>query len=182
MPLVRIPEPFDHNEWIYELKLDGFRALAYIDGHHCRLVSRNRHTFKHWPYLNVELAHAIRCDSAVLDGEIVSLDDNGRPNFHRLLFRREWPHFCAFDVLMLNGRDVRLLPLVEPKARLKAIMPRVQSRVRYVDYIARRGSDFYQLVCDHDLEGVVAKWKHGTYQTASRTSCAEGQESDLLAG
>jgi hypothetical protein len=63
MPLVRIPESFDHDEWIYELKLDGFRALAFIDGHHSCLVSRNGHTFKHWPYLNVELAHAIRCDT-----------------------------------------------------------------------------------------------------------------------
>jgi bifunctional non-homologous end joining protein LigD len=103
------------------LKLDGFRALAFIEGHHCRLVSRNGHTFKHWPYLNVELAHAVRCDSAVLDGEIVAFDNDGRPNFHKLLFRREWPHFCAFDVLMLNGRDLRTLPLIERKARLKAV-------------------------------------------------------------
>ena len=125
MPLVRIPEPFDHDEWIYELKLDGFRALAYIDGHHCRLVSRNGHTFKHWPYLNVELAHIIRCDSAVLDGEIVCFDDDGRPNFHKLLFRRDWPHFAAFDALMLDGHDLRQLPLIERKAQLKAIMPRV---------------------------------------------------------
>jgi bifunctional non-homologous end joining protein LigD len=170
MPLVRIPEPFDHDEWSYELKLDGFRALAFIDGHQCRLVSRNGHTFKHWPYLNVELAHAIRCDSAILDGEIVCLDNDGRPNFHKLLFRREWPHFCAFDALMLNRRDLRMLPLIERKARLKAIMPRVQSRIRYVDHIAGSGSVFYRAVCDHDVEGIVAKWRYGTYQTAGRTS------------
>ena len=129
MPLVRIPEPFDHDEWIYEL-LDGFRAPAFIDGHRCRLVSRNGHTFKHRPYLEVELAHAICCDSAVLDSEIVCFDDDGRPNFRSLLFRRDWPRFAAFDVLMLNGRDLRQLPLIERKVRLRAIMPRVQSRVR----------------------------------------------------
>lgn len=67
---------------------------------------------------------------------------------------------------MLNGRDLRQLPLIERKGRLKAIMPSVQSRVRYVDHVVRPGSDFYQLVCDHDLEGVVAKWNRGTYQTA----------------
>ena len=159
--LVRIPEPFDHDDWIFESKLDGFRALAHIDGHHCRLVSRTGHTFKHWPYLEVELAHAVRCDSAVLDGEIVCFDDTGRPNFHKLLFRRGWPHFCAFDVLALNGRDLRLLPLIERKAWLKAIMPRVRSRVRFVDHIAQSGSEFYRLVCEQDLEGVVAKWRHG---------------------
>jgi bifunctional non-homologous end joining protein LigD len=170
MPLVRIPEPFDHPERIFELKLDGFRALAHIDGHHCRLASRNGHTFKSWPYVQTELAHAIRCDSAVLDGEIVAFDNDGRPNFQKLLFRREWPHFCAFDVLMLNGRDLRQLPLIERKARLKTIMSRMQSRVRYVEHIAGTGSAFYALVCERDLEGVVAKWRNGTYQTAGRTS------------
>jgi ATP-dependent DNA ligase len=69
MPLVRIPDPFDHPDWLFELKLDGFRALAHIDGHQCRLVSRTDHTFKQWPYLEVELAHAIRSDSASLDGK-----------------------------------------------------------------------------------------------------------------
>jgi len=49
-------------------------------------------------------------------------------------------------------------------------MPRVQSQVRYVDHIARTGSDFYRLVCDYDLEGIVAKWRYGSYQTAGRTS------------
>ena len=170
MPLVRIPEPFDHDGWIYELKLDGFRALAFIDGHHCRLVSRNGHTFKHWPYLAVELAHAVRCDRAVLDGEIVCYDSDGRSNFHKLLFRRDWPHFAAFDLLMFDGADLRQLPLIERKARLKAIMPRVQSRIRYVDHIAQMGSAFYRAICDHDLEGVVAKWRYGTYQAAGRTS------------
>jgi bifunctional non-homologous end joining protein LigD len=71
---------------------------------------------------------------------------------------------------MLNGRDMRQLPLVERKARLKTIMPRVQSRIRYVDHIAGSGSAFYRAVCDHDLEGIAAKWRNGTYQAAGRTS------------
>ena len=78
MLLVRIPEPFDDAECLFELKLDGFRALAYIEGHHCRLVSRTGHTFTQWPMLEVELAHAVRCESAILDGEVVCLDDDGR--------------------------------------------------------------------------------------------------------
>src|SRR5436190_9516716 len=68
MTLLRVPDPFDHPDWLFELKLDGFRALAHIEGHHCTLVSRRGHTFKYWPYLEIELAHAIRCDSAILDG------------------------------------------------------------------------------------------------------------------
>ena len=77
------------------------------------------HMFKQWPYLEVELAHAVRCDSAIIDGKIVCLDGDGRSNFHKLLFRREWPFFCAFDLLKVGGRDLRNLPLIERKIRLK---------------------------------------------------------------
>lgn len=180
--MVRIPEPLDHDEWIYELKLDGFRALAFIDAHQCRLVSGNGHTFKQWPYLNVELAHAIRCDSAVLDGEIVCFNQDGRSNFHKLLFRRDSPYFAAFDVLMLNGRDMRQLPLMERKARLKSIMPRVQSRIRYVDHIAGSGSEFNRAVCDRNLERVVAKWALRHVSDRRGNELVEDQESRLLAG
>ena len=74
MTLATIPTPFDRPDWIFELKLDGFRALAHIEGHRCELISRTGHTFRDWPYLEVELAHSIRCDSAILDGEVVSFD------------------------------------------------------------------------------------------------------------
>ena len=70
MRLLRIPEPFDHPDWLYEVKFDGFRALARVTDHHCQLVSRNRHQFKSWPYLSEEIAHAVRAHSALLDGEI----------------------------------------------------------------------------------------------------------------
>ena len=76
--LLRIPEPFDHPDWLFELKLDGFRALAFIDGHHCRFVSRNGHTLKSHSLAD-ELAHTVRQQRAILDGEIACLDDDGEP-------------------------------------------------------------------------------------------------------
>jgi len=168
MTLLKIPEAFDHPDWIFELKLDGFRALAQIEGHHCKLISRRGHTFKHWPMLEVELAHAVRCESAILDGEVCCLDDDRRSNFHKLLFRREWPFFFAFDLLELNARDLRQLPLIERKMRLKRIMPKVESRVRYVGHIESKGKKFFKLACAKDLEGIVGKWKFGTYRTDGR--------------
>lgn len=170
MPLVRIAEPFDDPDWIYELKLDGFRALAQINGHRCRLTSRRGHTFKQWDVLCEAMAHAVRFDSAILDGEIVCLDDDGRPNFHQLLFRRDWPFFYAFDLIELDGMDLRRLPLIHRKRLLKGIMPSVESRVRYVDHIEGRGQDFYRVACQRDLEGIVAKWGRGTYQNDGATS------------
>ena len=91
MRLLGIPQPLDHPDLIYELKYDGFRGLAYINGHHAKLVSRNGHTFKHWQYLCTELAHAVCCDDAILDGEIGCLAADGRLRIRTLLFRREWP-------------------------------------------------------------------------------------------
>jgi ATP-dependent DNA ligase len=88
---------------VFEPKIDGFRALAPVRRHHCELISRNGYVFKSWPYLNRETAHAMRADRAVLDGEICCLNPNGRSNFFKLLFCREWPYFFAFDALSVNG-------------------------------------------------------------------------------
>jgi bifunctional non-homologous end joining protein LigD len=110
-------------------------------------------------------AHAVRCESAILGGEVVCLDEGGQSDFKKLLFRRDWPFFFAFDLLALNGDDLRQLPLIERKARLKAIMPKIESRVRYVDHIVGGGKKFFELACIEDLEGIVAKWKFGTYRS-----------------
>jgi bifunctional non-homologous end joining protein LigD len=71
MRLLRIPRAFDHPDFIYELKLDGFRALAVVEGGQCRLVSRNGNDFHRWDTLKHELGRTVRAQSAVLDGEIV---------------------------------------------------------------------------------------------------------------
>jgi bifunctional non-homologous end joining protein LigD len=90
-------------DWLFEVKHDGFRALAHITGHQCKLRSSNGHTFKHWPRLCEELEHAVKAHDAIIDGEVVCLDRRGRSNFKNLLFRREWPYFYAFDVLAVDG-------------------------------------------------------------------------------
>ena len=165
MRLLRIPEPFDHPDFLYEVKFDGFRALAHVNGHHCQLVSRNGHVYKSWPYLAEEIAHSVRAHSAILDGEIACLAPDGSSRFYDLLFRREWPYFLAFDVLSIDGEDLRGLTLVQRQRRLARIMPRVESRLMLLEPIERRGRRLFELACERDLEGIVAKWKHGTYQS-----------------
>src|SRR5436853_7698930 len=88
MPLVRRRDTFNDGRWCYELKLDGFRGVALVDGGQCKLVSRNGHVFRSWPSLCLAVAKFLRAESAVLDGELVCLDDDGRPNFRNLMFRR----------------------------------------------------------------------------------------------
>jgi ATP-dependent DNA ligase len=70
MRLLRIPEPFDHPDFVFEPKIDGFRALAYVSGHRCELMSRNGHVFKSSPQLAEEIAHAVRANRVMLDGRL----------------------------------------------------------------------------------------------------------------
>jgi bifunctional non-homologous end joining protein LigD len=165
MRLLRIPEPFDHWSFVFEPKIDGFRALAYVRGGNCELVSRNGYPFKSWPSLCRDIARHIRAVSAVIDGEICCLEPDSRSDFRKLLFRRELPCFYAFDLLSVNGKDLRGLPLQSRKRRLRRITPKAETRLLYLDSIAERGRDLYRAACALDLEGVVGKWATGTYHT-----------------
>jgi bifunctional non-homologous end joining protein LigD len=164
MRLLRIPEPFDHTDFLYEVKHDGFRAIEYIEGRDCRLVSRNGYTFKAWPQLADEIARTVSRASAVLDGEVCCLEPDGRTDFYRLMVRRDRPFFYAFDLLAMDGQDLTTLPLRERKRRLRALVPRGHSPLLYVDAIAERGTDLFRLACQRDLEGIVAKWSKRVYQ------------------
>jgi ATP-dependent DNA ligase len=113
-------------------------------------------------------AVAVPCRSAVIDGEMCCLQSDGRSHFKNLLFRRDWPHYYAFDLLMLDGDDLRRLPLLERKRQLLSIVPAVEGRVRYLDHLAVRGRDLFRVACERDLEGIVGKWANGTYQTNGR--------------
>jgi len=155
-PILR-RDAFDHDDYILELKMDGFRALAYVGEDQTRLVSRNGNAFKRF----TELACAIHIDldcQAVLDDEIVILDDEGRPQFYELLRRRGRgePAFYAFDVLWLDGEDLRERPLVERKALLRKLVPKQPCILLYADHIERNGTEFFRLTCDRDLEGIFA--------------------------
>jgi bifunctional non-homologous end joining protein LigD len=115
MTLARTREAFDHADFVFELKYDGFRALAYVDGGSCRLVSRKNHVYKAYAPLCEWIGKHLRAENAVLDGELACLDEEGKPQFNRLLRRRGEPVFVAFDLLWLNGRDLRGRSLLDRK-------------------------------------------------------------------
>jgi bifunctional non-homologous end joining protein LigD len=163
MPLDRRREPFDHPEWIFELKWDGFRTLAHVKGGGSKLLSRNGNAFRSFSDLASELALEVNADDAVLDGEIVKLDAEGRPQFYDLMRRRGPFALVAFDVLALNGKDVRALPLVERKKLLRMVVPRRSSVILYAQHLHGRGCDLFAEVCRNDLEGIVAKHSAGRY-------------------
>lgn len=170
MPLLRAPEPFDHPDWLFELKHDGFRALAVVEGHRCALVSRNGHVFAQWPQLAEEIAHSVRATRAVLDGEIACLRPDGSSDFHALLFRRDWPVFYAFDLLCADGVDLRGRPLLHRKRALARVMPRTPDRLRLVEPLRGQGIGLFRAACAQDAEGIVAKWARGTYHVDGATT------------
>src|SRR4051794_30199011 len=122
MPLKRRPDAFSHPDWLYELKHDGFRALAFVENGRCRLISRNGNAFSAFASLNESIPRELNAAAAVLDGEIVCLDREGKSQFNELLFRRGEPRFFAFDLLWCDGKDLRFDGLHERKRQLKALI------------------------------------------------------------
>src|SRR5262249_22966856 len=167
--LSRRPQPFDSSDFIYEIKHDGFRALACVQGGECRLVSRNGNVFRGFRELSEWIGRRLQVD-AVLDGEIVVLDEYGRSQFNDLLFRRGILYFYTFDLLSLNGEDFRSVPLIERKARLRKLIRRGRSHLLYVDHIEHKGCEFFRRICELDLEGIVAKRATSTYRVTEQPS------------
>jgi bifunctional non-homologous end joining protein LigD len=173
--------PFSAAAWIYEIKYDGVRVLASRRGERVELYGRSgQDTTSRYP----EVARALRAlpaDSFVIDGEIVALDDAGRPSFQRLQSRmgltdpREIERMVArrpvigvfFDCLMLEGRDLRRLPLVDRKECLRLLVPPLGT-VRYGDHVTEAGEAFFDLASEQRLEGIVAKRARSLY-TGTRT-------------
>ncbi|PWT82882.1 MAG: hypothetical protein C5B58_07455 [Acidobacteria bacterium] len=113
MTLARTRDAFDHADFVFELKYDGFRALAYVNAGSCRLVSRRNHVYKAYAPPCEWIRKHLRANDAVLDGELACLDEERKPQFNQLLRRHSEPVFVAFDLLWLNGRDLRGRPLVD---------------------------------------------------------------------
>jgi bifunctional non-homologous end joining protein LigD len=162
LQLERCSEAFSRRDWLFEIKYDGFRAVAHIEHGRCKLVSRNGNEFKSFRSLCESLGTELK-RSVILDGEIVCLDSKGKSLFYELLFRRGEPRFVAFDLLHCDGESLTYSPLVERKQRLRGILPKESQDVLYCDHIEVAGKELFALACKKDLEGIVAKYKFGPY-------------------
>ena len=127
--LSRRPEPFDSDDYLFELKIDGYRSLAIVEAGECRLVSRNGNVSRGFKDLAQWIGNNLRVENAVLDGEVACVDQFGRSVFKDLFTRRGDCFYFAFDLLSLNGEDLRGLPLIERKTRLKRLR-RKTSRIQ----------------------------------------------------
>jgi len=165
-----VDHPFDEAGWSYEIKWDGYRALAYLKKGKVELRSRNNKSFeKYYPLYDVFSKWTI---SAVLDGEIVVMNDKGQSNFNALQNWRSEADgeliYYVFDLLWLDGRDLTGLPLSDRRRLLESIIP-AEGVIRYSESFDTSGTKFFAAAQKTGLEGIMAKRSDSYYTPGVRT-------------
>jgi len=165
-------EPFDDVDWIYEIKWDGYRAISEIKNGEVKLYSRNGLLFNDTYPVITNALKKIKQD-AVLDGEIVVLNEEGRSDFQKLQHyenNTQYPIcYYAFDMLELNGNDLTELPLTYRKDLLKRLFKNNRV-ILYSDHITGNGIEFFNAAGKNNLEGIMAKKADSPYRKATRSS------------
>jgi DNA ligase D-like protein (predicted ligase) len=159
----------DAANWVWEVKIDGYRAIA-VKSDRVNLHSRTKKSFNSkFPYIADALADLP--PGTVVDGELVAIDENGRPNFNLLQNFRTGAsriHFYVFDLLCLNNRDTTKLPLIERRELLRTLAFK-DKRIKIVDYVEAQPTELLSAVREQHLEGIVGKRKDSLYQPGKRT-------------
>jgi bifunctional non-homologous end joining protein LigD len=165
-----VPDHFDRKDWLFELKWDGFRAIAEKDQQWVRLYSRNKNDFK--KRFPVIAEHVSSLDNVILDDEICALDEQGHPRFEWLVNRgpqRGNLVYYVFDLLRLGDKDLRSAPLYRRKKLLQKLL-RKNDTLRYVDHIENNGLGMYAGALALGLEGIVAKDANSPYVEGPRVT------------
>jgi bifunctional non-homologous end joining protein LigD len=172
-----IDKPFDAPDWLFEIKWDGYRAIAFIENGRARLVSRNQNDLtSRYPELK-DLPKFLNAKTAILDGEVVALDAEGRASFSLMQQRTGFRPggrraaanadvpvlYYAFDLLYLDGYDLRKLPLEERKKKLLSIIVPGDA-LRYSDHYEQQGKALFKVAEQKGLEGILAKKRDSIYQ------------------
>lgn len=165
MKATLIDEPFDDPDWLYEVKWDGYRAIANVSKTAVKLISRNNIPFdKYYPLVDLLTGWHI---NAVIDGEIVVLNDKGLSDFGALQNWRSEADgnlvYYVFDILWYEGKNLMQLPLQERQAILQDMLPTDDDRIRQSKVFAARGIDFFDAAEQVGLEGIIAKKADSSY-------------------
>ncbi|WP_213956449.1 DNA ligase D [Variovorax sp. dw_954] len=178
--------PANAAEWSYELKFDGYRLLARVEGKAVQLFTRNGHDWTHKLAHLVGAIQALKLDSGWLDGEIVVLDDKGVPDFQALQnafdsSRTAGIVYYLFDAPFLNGRDLRKEPLETRRTILHELLARPPAALRFSESFDARPQDLLASACRMGLEGLIGKRRDAPYvmrraDTWIKLKCARRQE------
>jgi bifunctional non-homologous end joining protein LigD len=166
-----IDDAFNGEDWLFEIKWDGYRTIAEIENGNVNLYSRNNISFND-KFASVADSLKHLNHDAVLDGEVVSVDENGISKFQLLQSYQKSGKgnllYYIFDIIYLDGHDLKNLPLIKRKEILKNIIPDIPN-LKYSDHIEKEGKAFYKAAKEKKLEGIVAKQKESTYQPNKRS-------------
>jgi len=160
----------DAAHWIWEIKIDGYRAIAVKSDDNVNLYSRTRKSFNR-QFSHIVEALADMPSGTVIDGELVAIDEMGRPNFNLLQNFRSAAsqiQYYVFDLLCLNERDLTGLPLIERRVLLESLSFK-DKRIRIVDCVETRASELLTAVLEQKLEGIIGKRKDSPYQPGKRS-------------
>lgn len=167
-----VDEPFDDDSWEFEVKWDGYRALAYKHDKDKELLSRNLKSFAEKFYPVME-ALEVWDDQMVVDGEVVALDKDGNPSFNLL---QNWKseddaplQFYLFDILWYKGKNLMGLPLTERKAILESIIPQDDPVIKFSESLNVSGTTLFKQVSKMGLEGIMAKRSSSPYLLNDRS-------------
>jgi DNA ligase D-like protein (predicted ligase) len=159
------------SEWVWEVKLDGYRAIAVKSDDHATLYSRRRNSLnRKFPSVVESLADLPT--GTVVDGEVAAIDENGRPDFNLLQNFRAGAsrlHYYIFDLLCFNNRDLKRVPLVERRELLKSFVRLSDKRITVSDYVEADPAALLSAAREQGLEGIVGKRKDSTYQPGKRS-------------
>jgi bifunctional non-homologous end joining protein LigD len=163
----KAPQPPSGGLWFHEIKHDGFRVIARKDGDRVRLYSRPGNNLTDRFPLIVEALLGLRSRSCIIDGEAVACDEDGVPNFNRLRYRRHDASvfLYAFDLIELNGDDLRREPLQVRKATLASALAKAAPGLRLNEHIEADGPTVFAHACIMGLEGIVSKRKDSRYMS-----------------
>jgi bifunctional non-homologous end joining protein LigD len=167
-------KPFSDEDWLYEIKWDGFRIQAVVSDRRVRLLTRNlKDGATYFPRL-LNTPSWIDAREAIVDGEVVALDEAGRPDFGLLQMRlgdagaRDLV-YQVFDLLYLDGRSLLQVPLEDRKRLLQSVL-RAHPRVRFAAHVIGEGEAFYEAAQAQELEGIIAKLRRSRYEPGRRSS------------
>ncbi len=163
-------EPFDDQtgEWTFDFKYDGFRGVFYKSEERSWLRSKQDREMTRFEGLATDVAKLLKAKEVIVDGEIVALNVDGRPIFTNIIRKGSVLTYIAFDLLWLEGEDLRSHPLKERRRLLKQILPRRSLRVMPAFTAQKKGQVMFDFMCEHDLEGLVAKRLRDSYSRRTK--------------
>ena len=170
MALTLAQQPFNDKDWQFEIKWDGFRMLAYCCGDQVSLSSRRNNSMNK-KFISIKSDLERMRLNAILDGEVVMLNEDGFPNFSNIIAPNQKGSmvFYVFDILWVNGRNVLDVPLFQRRKLLKAILGK-SDIVRLSDHVDEKGIELFNLIEKHNVEGVVAKHRQSVYSPGYRSN------------